>query len=654
MLLPAKRIWLGLLLGAAALLLSCGGGDGDGDVAEKPPEETSVGEVTPEVSAQDVVDAALPDEVSLPDVVEAGGDGVLDISGDVPGDAGGDGGELPADIPEVDLPDPDGGCANGEPCDDGDPCTVDDVCCAGECCSGKAKDCDDGDVCTLDGCDAAGKCVHDPVIDECDDGDPCTVGDLCSLAGECLAGTEELVCNDGNDCTDDTCVPGAGCVFDTNTLPCDDGDPCTTGDQCEAGACKPGEYDCGCKDDAECALLDDDDLCNGSHYCNKGVVPPQCEIHPATVVECELMPAEDCLIYECEPSTGDCIPIPTDDGLGCNDGNACTADDVCLWGSCIGTPMASCGVGAPCAGPLDCMVGLTCFNGMPGGYCTKLNCALFGCPEGAVCDEVNDGAINLCLQECEGDGDCRVEDGHGCNEFGGCWCGEEICAGGELDCVGDLAGMCNSCGSALEPGFQNCADLDLICEAGECVECQPNCQGKECGLDTCGVESCGDCVEPDSCVEETGQCECICDPNDSPVCNPNTGITYPNPCEAVCAGLDSFEPGACSNCQDFCSVEELQFQELCGSDGQQYENFCSLKCTIGDPNCTLELCHQLLHVGPCTDFCWVEEVEPAGPGQTLAEFVCTDLNTSSTTYQEVVSTFTLGEKVWIAYLGSCT
>lgn len=645
-----------VLVAVSVLLVSCTGSDGAKDAATQPQQDVQAAEVTPEVAAEDVDEAKLLDEASPPETSDIPGtpDTEPELPPELP-DLVEE--ELPADVaePEVpaELPPVDGGCIDGEPCDDGDPCTVDDVCCAGECCSGDAKDCDDGDVCTLDGCDAAGQCVHDPVIVECDDGDPCTVGDICSLAGECLAGTEELPCDDGNECTDDSCVPGAGCDFSANTLPCDDGDLCTTGDQCEEGACKPGEYDCGCKDDAECELLDDDDLCNGGFYCNKNETPPLCEIHPASIVECELMPAEDCVIYECEPSTGDCIPIPTEDNIQCNDGNACTDQDVCIAGMCIGTPMASCGVGAPCAGPLDCMVGLTCFGGMPGGYCTKLNCMLFGCPDGAVCDEVNDGDINLCLQECDGDGDCRVEDGHGCKDTGGCWCGEEVCVGGELDCIGDLAGMCNSCGSALEPGFQNCVELDLICEAGECVECQPDCVDKECGDDGCGG-SCGDCVDPEWCIVETGLCDCVCGPDDSPVCDPGTGITYPNSCEATCAGLDSFEPGACSNCQDFCTAEELQYQELCGSDGQQYENFCTLKCSIGDPTCTLDLCHQLLHNGPCTEFCWVEEAEPAEPGDELAEFVCQDLNTSSPTYQEVVSTFTLSEQVWIAYLGSCT
>lgn len=42
----------------------------------------------------------------------------------------------------------------------------------------------------------------------------------------------------------------------------------------------------------------------------------------------------------CEATTGECVADPTRDGAPCDDGDACTTDDRCLNGVCIGTPVA--------------------------------------------------------------------------------------------------------------------------------------------------------------------------------------------------------------------------------------------------------------------------------------------------------------------------
>jgi hypothetical protein len=53
--------------------------------------------------------------------------------------------------------------------------------------------------------------------------------------------SHDLDCDDGNVCTDDTCVilpfPGGFCGYLPNTDPCDDGNICTSGDVCNAGTC---------------------------------------------------------------------------------------------------------------------------------------------------------------------------------------------------------------------------------------------------------------------------------------------------------------------------------------------------------------------------------------------------------------------------------
>jgi hypothetical protein len=76
------------------------------------------------------------------------------------------------------------------------------------------------------------------------------------------------VCDDGNQCTIDTCDPmmsgnpSIGCYFDAdaaNGMPCDDGDPGTTGETCQAGVCSVScDYCCSsttmqCPIDAYCS-----------------------------------------------------------------------------------------------------------------------------------------------------------------------------------------------------------------------------------------------------------------------------------------------------------------------------------------------------------------------------------------------------------------
>ncbi len=128
--------------------------------------------------------------------------------------------------------------SSGAPCVDEDLCTVNDVCNEGQC-VGKKMSCDDGDGCTDDSC-LSGTCVHTSIAQgsPCDDGIACTTGDTCS-AGTCL-GTK-LSCNDANPCTKDICDPSIGCVNIDNSAQCNDGDPCTldvcdpkakTGDPC--------------------------------------------------------------------------------------------------------------------------------------------------------------------------------------------------------------------------------------------------------------------------------------------------------------------------------------------------------------------------------------------------------------------------------------
>ena len=77
------------------------------------------------------------------------------------------------------------GHADGVYCDDGGACTDGDTCQAGVCVAGSPTDCDDGVDCTTDSCDGTAGCQHASDDDACDDGNPCT-DDICHAPLGCL------------------------------------------------------------------------------------------------------------------------------------------------------------------------------------------------------------------------------------------------------------------------------------------------------------------------------------------------------------------------------------------------------------------------------------------------------------------------------------
>ena len=95
--------------------------------------------------------------------------------------------------------------------------------------------CDDGNPCTDDSCVPASGCAKTNNTASCTDGNACTTADVCA-AGVCT-GSGTLACDDGNPCTDDSCAPASGCVYPNNTASCSDSKACTPSDVCSGGAC---------------------------------------------------------------------------------------------------------------------------------------------------------------------------------------------------------------------------------------------------------------------------------------------------------------------------------------------------------------------------------------------------------------------------------
>jgi hypothetical protein len=176
-----------------------------------------------------------------------------------------------------------------------------------------AADCDDGNACTEDTCvnricrfTAQVGCVVCDIDEDCDDDNPCTT-DVCGEDGGCGHALERdgVVCDDGQGCTSpDVCQQGT-CA---GPVRCPGGAACG-----EDGECLPP--DLGCRADADC---DDDQVCNGAETCDRAT---------GECVAGEPLRCDDgvlCTTDTCEEELGGCRHDLAHER--CNDGRVCTQD----------------------------------------------------------------------------------------------------------------------------------------------------------------------------------------------------------------------------------------------------------------------------------------------------------------------------------------
>lgn len=245
---------------------------------------------------------------------------------------------------------------NTNTCDDGDDCTLGDTCMDGQC-EATPLDCDDGATCTFDTCQF-GSCVHNAEPGACI-GNACTTS-VCDPEGPgadpmtgCIATTDDTLCDDLNECTDDTCSATEGCNFEYNTNPCDDGDACTLGDTCFGGLCQDNtpivcDDFATCTSDAcvagECVFTEVAGVCVASECASASCDPsdPMSDGSTGCVLTVLADACDDnntCTIDTCDSATGACIHTP-DVGMACDDGIACTHTNTC-------DEAGQCGPGVP-------------------------------------------------------------------------------------------------------------------------------------------------------------------------------------------------------------------------------------------------------------------------------------------------------------------
>ena len=321
--------------------------------------------------------------------VDADSDADSDADGDVDGDADGDS--------DADL-DEETGCLDDADCDDGVDCTADscdpltrecrsepdhDSCDPGEVCdpdsdcvevtcsedahcddgffcnglercdttawiclSGTSVDCNDGIDCTRESCDEASEgCLISPDDDACDDGLFCTGVETCDEESGCLGG-ETPVCDDGVDCSSDSCDPlGDECVGLPDHSLCDSGE-----------LCRPDEGGCvevpDCDEDVEC---DDGLWCNGAETC----VESACVAGEVPLCDDEI----ECTRDGCDEDADACRSVVhhpfCDDGDFCNGAETCSSDEGCLSGEVPDECLLTCDSVEPGSGSIGADIELT-------------------------------------------------------------------------------------------------------------------------------------------------------------------------------------------------------------------------------------------------------------------------------------------------------
>lgn len=211
-------------------------------------------------------------------------------------------------------------------------------------------DCDEGTpFCVL----APGICVQCMTDADCDEGEPCIVGHTC-VEGACQAGVLVECSGFNSECMTASCDPAGpegNCDMESpvaNGAECSDGNECTNGDSCMDGACQAGTpTQCAPPDQCHAAgtcnpetgscsyaPLENGTPCNDGNACTRDDVCANGACLAGTSMEC--VPVAECQVGQCNPQSGVCGFSPVQNGTTCDDGSDCTIDDSCHEGTCQG------------------------------------------------------------------------------------------------------------------------------------------------------------------------------------------------------------------------------------------------------------------------------------------------------------------------------
>ena len=337
----------------------------------------------------------------------------------------------------------------------------------------------------------------------------------------------------------------------------------------------------------------------------------------------------------CDPGTGTCTNPIAEEGRPCNDGSACTRNDACLAGTCLGAPVV-CPAAGPCrgVGACDPANGECTSPALPdgsscddGNACTRADACIGGgcvggspvtCTASSPCREI--GICNPATGACS---DPAKPDGTACSDGNGCTA-TDVC----------LAGVCTAGAPVTCPPADSCHEAG-ICDAqtGTCT-IVPKADGAPCSdgnactaADSCQTGACvagtavvcapaGPCRDAGVCNPATGACAAANRP-DGTSCSDGNACTHGDACQAgacrpgeplTCAAADScHSDGACDPATGTCSAPTRPDGTAC-DDG----NPCTIAETCQAGACggatpvvcaPVDGCHAAGNCDPLTGLC---------------------------------------------------
>ncbi|MBW2703285.1 MAG: Ig-like domain-containing protein [Deltaproteobacteria bacterium] len=342
------------------------------------------------------------------------------------------------------------------------------------------RTCPEGQVvCSDDECHAC--CINT----DCDDGIDCTVDSCSSATFTCESETDDNLCPSGEACLpseggcvfvacggDEDCDPGKHCCSDgvcktcCTDIDCDDGVDCTV-DSCSSATftCESEADDNLCPSGEACvpseggcffvACGGDEDCDPGEHCCSDGACKACC-----TDIDCD--DGIDCTVDSCSSATFIC-ESEADDNL-CPTGTACEPSE----GGCV---FVVCDIDEECRPGEHCCSNRTC----------RLCCYDNHCAMDEICNEEYE-CESICLTETE---DCSWDlqdccEGLVCDQF------TFSCM---LACLAD-----GDCHARTDVDFaEDLSCNDGICDFDHCSNDSPCTLGRVCFLGNCiSAPTCGD------------------------------------------------------------------------------------------------------------------------------------------------------------------
>ncbi len=529
--------------------------------------------------------------------------------------------------------------------------------------------CNDFNPCTKDLCKADGTCDYTALVAvACDDGNACTEGDVCSADGLCLGATN-VECDDGNPCTNESCDAEAGCQHEgvTKDVECD-GSLCTTGDRCEEGTCAGGETvacndsnpdDCifaTCNNESgECDVMHneaegypckDGNACTDSDQCDDSGI---CVAGPEHVCEAQHPCKKAWCNDTAKEGTNPCVLEWKQEGVGCNDGDSCTSDDMCKPSDddslqCLGDAI-TCDDGNSCTtnscDELDGCQYLPLADGtlcdLPPEFCGEQGSCLEGVcgAEGVkVCDDGFACTVDTCLEGgvCQHEpDDSACDDGQFCNGPESCSDAAGCLAGTPPDLSDGVACTVDSCDEGTDlvvhmPQDSSCDD-DLFCNGAEICSADTGCLAGvppalgdqvDCTVDACDEEA--DAVvhlpDDDACSDNdvcsgSETCDALagCQPGQPLDCNDQVTCTNDS-CDPV-AGCSNLPEGTVCDDQVPCTADVCDPIEGCSNEPDDTLCDDGVECTVDFCNLVQGCKHEPYH-SLCEDdiFCTIDVCHP--------------------------------------------